>query len=155
LLWLGTSLLPLLIGQTEQLHEYIFAETNYHAAYEPQRCVRTQRYKYIQRFDPRPPPILVNCDDSQSKDILLEHSWKDKTTAEVFLYDLIFDPNEQKNIAGKKEVQTILREMQDTLKHWMIETNDPLLTGPVPLPQGARVNSQDAVSPDEPLTNRP
>ena len=44
----------------------------WHAAYEPQRAVRTERWKYIRRFGDRKTPVLANCDDSPSKDLLLE-----------------------------------------------------------------------------------
>ncbi len=49
--WLqGTSLLPLPREEVEQLHDAIFAEVTYHAAYEPMRAVRTPRWKYIRRL---------------------------------------------------------------------------------------------------------
>ena len=35
-------------------HDQIFAEVTFHAAYEPQRAVRTDRWKYIRRFDDYP-----------------------------------------------------------------------------------------------------
>ena len=39
--WLqGASLMPLVRGEVDRLHEAIFAEMTYHAAYEPQRAVR-------------------------------------------------------------------------------------------------------------------
>lgn len=37
----------LVAGKVDQLHDCIFAESNYHASYEPMRCIRTERYKYI------------------------------------------------------------------------------------------------------------
>ncbi|MBS1879898.1 MAG: sulfatase, partial [Actinobacteria bacterium] len=41
--WLrGRSLMPLVRGEVDRLHEATFAETTYHAAYEPQRSVRTE-----------------------------------------------------------------------------------------------------------------
>ncbi len=42
----GRSLFPLLEGSEEKLHDAIFSEINYHAAPEPARRVRTQRWKY-------------------------------------------------------------------------------------------------------------
>ncbi len=49
--WLeGKSLFPLLRGETSSLHDELFAEVNYHAAYEPKRAVRTSRYNYIRHF---------------------------------------------------------------------------------------------------------
>jgi hypothetical protein len=32
----------------------------------------------------------------------------------------------------------------------MVETNDPLLDGPIPAPVGARINAQNQRSPDDP-----
>ena len=46
-------MLPLLKGERESIREELFAEVSYHAAYEPKRAVRTERYKYIRRFDGR------------------------------------------------------------------------------------------------------
>ena len=52
--WLeGPSLLPLVRGEVDEIHDEVFAEVTYHAAYEPQRAVRTARYKYMRRFDDR------------------------------------------------------------------------------------------------------
>src|SRR5579863_780751 len=77
--WLqGTSMLPLVRGEAEQIHDAIFAEVTYHAAYEPMRSVRTQRWKYIRRFDHHPGPVLPNCDDSPSKDALLVYGWQER-----------------------------------------------------------------------------
>src|SRR5207244_2990486 len=74
--WLqGKSLLPLLRRVVNVLHEATFAEMTYHVAYEPQRSVRTERWKYIRRFDDYPGPVLVNCDDSAAKSIWLEADW--------------------------------------------------------------------------------
>ena len=38
-------------ARSRHLHQEVFAEVTYHAAYEPQRAVRTARYKYVRRFD--------------------------------------------------------------------------------------------------------
>ena len=52
--WLeGSSFLPTVMGTKDGINDAIFAEVNFHAAYEPQRAVRTQRYKYVRRFDHR------------------------------------------------------------------------------------------------------
>src|SRR5260370_18318804 len=72
--WLqGTSLLPLIRGEVEQLHDAIFAEVTYHAAYEPMRAVLTRRWKYIRRFAHHLGPGLPTSHDSPSKDVLLAH----------------------------------------------------------------------------------
>ncbi len=67
--------MPLVRGEVDRLHEAIFAETTYHAAYQPHRAVRTERWKYIRRFDDYEHPVLANCDDSESKDLLVGAGW--------------------------------------------------------------------------------
>ncbi len=99
----GVSLRPLVTGQTNSLHDEIFAESNYHAAYEPMRCVRTRRFKYIRRFADDPShPVLPNIDDTISKDFFLRHGLRDQGVPREALYDLIFDPCEANNLAGGK-----------------------------------------------------
>ena len=149
--WLqGTSLLPLMRGDIEQVHDAIFAEVTYHAAYEPQRAVRTNRWKYIRHFDHHLGPILPNCDDSPSKDVLVQHGWKERSRPLELLYDLIFDPNEACNIAYDQSVAHVLEDMRNQLDNWMRATNDPLLHGPVSPPRGVELNDPDQMSPSDP-----
>ncbi len=145
--WLqGASLLPLVRDEVEELHEAIFAEVTYHAAYEPQRAVRTKRWKYIRRFDHHLGPVLPNCDDSPSKDVLMEYGWKERSRPLEQLYDLIFDPNEAHNVANDLSVAVTLEDMRTQLDDWMVRTDDPLLHGPVAPPHGAELNDPDQMS---------
>ena len=142
--WLqGTSLLPLVREDTDQLHEEIFAEMTFHAAYEPVRAVRTERWKYIRRFDDYGHPVLPNCDDSASKDLLVEHGWAEQLVAEEQLHDLIFDPTEARNLAGDPAHTEVLAALRGRLHEWMVQTDDPLVHGPVEPPRGAQVNEPD------------
>ena len=155
--WLqGVSLMPLVCGQAEEvrdeIRDEIRSEVTYHAAYEPKRCVRTKRWKYIRRFGGRTKPVLPNCDDSPSKRLWMEHGWADTRLDEEVLYDVIFDPAETNNLAGKPEAAEALEEMRARLDKWMRETDDPLLKGPVPAPPGAKVNDPDGLSPQEATT---
>ena len=150
--WLqGTSLMPLVRGEAERLHEAIFAETTYHAAYEPQRAVRTERWKYIRRFDDYPHPVLANCDDSEAKNLLVAAGWGERTVDRERLYDLLLDPQEGENRADDPACAGILAELRGRLDQWMRDTDDPLLDGPVPPPAGAMVSEQWQVSPDDPV----
>jgi arylsulfatase A-like enzyme len=136
--WLqGTSLMPLVRGEVEDVHEAIFAEMNYHGSYEPLRCVRTRRWKYIRRFEERERHGGINCDDSATMRFWLEHGWADRPVPREELYDLIFDPNEANNVAGDPSLNDVLAEMRGRLEAWMQETEDPLLQGPIPRPEGA------------------
>ncbi len=152
--WLqGSSVMPLIRGEAEEINEEIFAEVTYHAAYEPLRAVRTRRWKYIRRFEDRSVPVLPNCDDSASKEVWLHHGWRERPMAPEQLYDLVFDPNESCNLAGDPSVKDALEEMRGRLERWMQATDDPLLKGAVPAPPGAAVNDPDGLSPrDRPRT---
>ena len=149
--WLqGEALLPLLSDETAQLHDAIFAEVNYHAAYEPQRAVRTERWKYIRSFEHHLGPVLANCDDGPSKNTLIEYGWKERSRPLELLYDLIFDPHEACNMANDQSCAVVLEEMRTRLDEWMRRTNDPLLHGRVVAPIGAQLNDPNQVSPTDP-----
>ena len=96
----GVSVLPLMDGAAA-VRDEVFAEGTYHAAYEPQRAIRTDRWKYIRRFDDRPTPVLANTDDSPGKDLWLRHGWAEHELAREQLYDLVFDPQEQHNLIAR------------------------------------------------------
>ena len=150
--WLqGKSLLPLVRGEVDQLHEYLFAEVTYHAAYEPMRAVHTPRYKYIKRFDGRSTPVRPNVDDSPSKTFWHEHGWDNRLIDSELLYDLVFDPNEAHNLVNDAQYATVLTNLRAQLHDWMHRTNDPLLVGAVPLPAGAQANDVDDATPTGPL----
>jgi len=152
--WLqGKSMLPVLEGKVAEINEEVFAEVNYHASYEPARAVRTHRYKYIRRWDERHRPVLPNCDDSPSKSLWLEYGWKQMPLDAEELYDLVFDPNEQHNLATDAKHSAALAEMRGRLEAWMKRTDDPLLKGPVAAPKGAKVNPMDGTSPKEPVVD--
>jgi hypothetical protein len=52
------------------------------------------------------------------------------------------------NLASSAEHAGILSGMRDRLARWMDSTQDPLRSGSaIPLPQGARINDADDVSP--------
>jgi arylsulfatase A-like enzyme len=149
--WLqGESLLPLANGEAEEIRDAIFAEKTYHVAYEPERCVRTHRWKYIRRFGDRTKPVLPNTDDGPSKELLLSYGWGEREIPPEQLYDLVQDPNEAHNLAGDPAHSGTLEELREKLKAWMVETKDPLLEGDVPAPEGAELNDPDGLSPNEP-----
>ncbi len=151
--WLqGKSLLPLIRGETDEVNDAVFLEVTYHAAYEPMRGVRTKRWKYIRRFGERAgKTILPNCDDSITKDLWLAHGWRERPVATEQLYDLVFDPHETHNLAADPAHKPVLDDLRERLDAWMRETDDPLLKGDIPAPEGAKVNDPDGLSPNEPV----
>lgn len=152
----GRSLGPLVRGEVPCLHEEVFAEVNYHAAYEPMRCVRTTRHKYIRRYDERRKMVLPNVDDTPSKEFLLGQDWVGLPRDQEELYDLVFDPDETHNLAGLAHAQEVLDDMRARLDTWMRDTDDPLLPdGRVPAPVGVRVNDPDGRSPRDETQTAP
>ncbi|HEV2072873.1 MAG TPA: sulfatase [Thermomicrobiales bacterium] len=147
----GRSLLPLIHGEQSQIRDEIHAEVTFHAAYEPQRAVRTSRWLYIRRFGAHEFPVLANVNESPSRDLWLEHNWEHRHIDAEQLYDLILDPIQRCNLFGTPEVALVQSELQARLERWMRETDDPLLRGDVPLPRGALMNDPKARSADEPL----
>jgi len=145
----GRSLLPLVRGETGAVRDEVFAEITYHAAYEPQRAVRTDRYKYIRRFLDGG-PVLANCDDSTTKDLMIELGWADRQIDAEQLYDVALDPNEIRNVAAEPGYARVREELSARLEQWMHETGDPLLAGDVPAPPGALVNTREQRSAAEP-----
>ena len=149
--WLeGRSFMPVVRGEVEEINDEIYSDVTFHAAYEPQRCIRTKRWKYIRRWGDRKTPVLPNCDDSLSKTLWMEHGWKERVLGDEQLYDLVFDPQETCNLVGKPEVEETLNDLRGRLDAWMKRTNDPLLKGWVDPPKGSAVNDAAGDSPSEP-----
>lgn len=146
--WLeGRSLVPAIRGETESVREEIFAEVNFHAAPEPKRAVRTDRYKLIRRYDNRDRPVLPNVDDGLSKAAFLDAGWADGPVASEQLYDLFTDPYERCNRIADERLAGVRNDLRSRLDRWMEETDDPLLSGELTPPSGALVNSPDGASP--------
>jgi N-sulfoglucosamine sulfohydrolase len=147
----GRSLLPLVRREIDEVNDAVFAEITFHAAYEPQRAVRTRRYKYIRRFDNgHDGPVLANIDDSPSKDLLVAHGLADRRLPLEELYDLVFDPQEAANLAGDPAYEGVAAELRARLERWMEATDDPLLDGRVEPEEGTELNLPVDRSPADP-----
>ncbi len=148
----GVSLLELLRGESTSAREEIFAGSTWHAAYEPQRAVRTARHKYIRRWGDRLRPVLANTDDGPSKDLLLAAGWAEREIPKEQLYDLLYDPNEANNLLADPGYADVLADLRERLETWMRDTEDPLLAGHVDPPPGVEINLPDQLSATEPTT---
>jgi N-sulfoglucosamine sulfohydrolase len=147
----GRSLVSLVAGdEAPGTRDEIFSELTYHAAYEPQRAIRTERFKYVRRFDDYPYPVLANCDDSPSKDAYLDRGWASRPVTRERLHDLFFNPGEGANVIEDPAYREVAEDLRRRLENWMAQTGDLLLDGPVPAPPGALINAQDQVSAGEP-----
>ena len=145
--WLqGHSMLPLLRGESDSIRDQLFAEVTFHAAYEPKRAVRTDRYKYIRRYDDRRGPVLPNIDDGFAKSELVANGFAEQAPDPEQLYDTLLDPVERNNLIDDADYADTLADMRARLDRWMRETDDPLLQGHVKPPPGTQLNDPDGAS---------
>lgn len=146
----GKSILPLIKGETDSLHSEVYLELTYHAAYDPIRGVRTDRYKYIRSFEWRPYWFPPNVDPSPSKEVARKYGYFDMIRPIEMLFDLDRDPLERVNLAGDPSYSDVLKYMRSKLYNWMKETNDQLLVrGYIPPPPDARVTPPRSYEPHE------
>lgn len=128
----GRSFLPLLNGGDYRPNEAVFAEKIYHDTYDPTRCVRTERYKYIRYFEACIFQDLRLATMTQQHYWPSQELWRRRTVEE--LYDLQADPDEMNNLAEDQAHAEVLAEMRKRLLTWMQDTDDPQLNGPIPSP---------------------
>ncbi|MGC9452076.1 MAG: sulfatase family protein [Oceanipulchritudo sp.] len=145
----GHSLDKLMKGEVAQVREEVFAEVNYHAAYEPMRSIRTREYRLVRHFLNDGGWVLSNIDDSPAKEAWMESPSYREGVPEWELYDLRKDPEEAVNLADDPEYAEVRSQLEARLLDWMRRTDDPLLRGPLPRPADGVVNHRDSTSPHE------
>lgn len=140
----GVSLLPLLNREKESVRDAVFAEINFHTSYEPARCVRTERYKYIRYYDPSYLKInQSNIDESGTKDYFACRELDQRVKYEEALYDLVYDPGERYNVAGQEEYREVRTELAARLAAHEDRTKDPIRTGEIEIQPGWKVNRKE------------
>jgi arylsulfatase A-like enzyme len=126
----GRSLL-----QSGPERDAIFGEKTFHSYYDPMRCVRTRRHKYIRNFETAF-AVEVPGDIQAGATFRADPTrYSTDRPAVVELYDLEADPLERQNLAGRDDLSEVESGLRERLWSWMRETNDPLLKGPVPSPR--------------------
>lgn len=145
---IGNSLVPLIDGDVESVRDDVFAEVNFHAAREVMRSVRTNRYNYVRIFDEDAHVALPNIDAGPSKSVLVEAGLSSRPPRpRIQLYDLLYDPQECHNLADDPAYRDVRLEMDRRLKTWMVQTDDPVMTGNLKAPVGAKVDPRDEMDP--------
>lgn len=136
----GRSLAPLFQKGVVEWREHLYTEYHLHSAHNffPQRTVRDARYKLIQNLYPGHTnpgyaftmnrfyeglPQLIQAAPAK---VQAAYRLMEKPP-EYELYDLQSDPWEFNNLADDPPHQQKLKELQEKLEQWRIDTNDPLL----------------------------
>jgi arylsulfatase A-like enzyme len=145
--WIARSILPMIEGRSENVRDAVYAESNYHAAYEPARSIRTDRYRLITRPADTLTRAPANTDDCPEKELLRPTGWFDQDHPQAELYDVATDPEEETNLATDARYAAIRDALTERITDWMYATNDPLLHGVVEAPSGAIVDSFNQWSP--------
>ncbi|MCU6712025.1 sulfatase [Paenibacillus sp. J5C_2022] len=146
--WLqGTSMLPLIEGSSEAIRTAIYSEQSFHIAYDPARCIRTDRYKLIQFFDGHGRIVHIGGDGGATERFVSEHGILEEDRAEEMLFDLFLDPVERVNLVHDARYRDIYADLAGRLEAWMKGTNDPLLHG--------RIEPSDAGKLDPPWKLNP
>lgn len=122
----------------------IFAEINFHTSYEPIRCVRTERYKYIRYYDTSYLKVnLSNIDESLSKEYLLRNDLDKQTKYEEALFDLYYDSGERNNLIGDIRYEDIKVQLKEKLEKHLEATKDIILEGEIPINKQWKVNKKE------------
>ena len=93
----GRSFLALLEGRACGPNGAVFAEKTFHDCYDPMRCIRTERYKYIRYFEKS--TIMRVPGDAMSGGAFREFDPKGFKRYDEELFDLESDPDEMNNLA--------------------------------------------------------
>lgn len=136
----GESYWQLLQGNDSESREVVYAEKTFHTDYEPQRMIRSERYKLI--WNAEVDIINVPADIMHSP---IYPQMIDTLTLErppFELYDLEHDPQETDNLAGQTDYAKIQADLRQRLFQWMQDTGDPILDGPIASPYYERAMRQ-------------
>lgn len=126
----GRSFADLVTSQKDEGRQEFFCEMTWHDKYQPMRGIRTKEYSYVKNFEDGPKIyVTVDAHLSPSGAAMREQCYVPNEPEE--LYDLQKDPLEEKNLINDPAYAQIAQELRTKVANWMVETNDPLLKGPI------------------------
>ena len=123
--------------------EFIYAEVNFHTSYEPIRCVRNNRFKYVKYFDDYDHYNLSNMDESLTKTVYMNVDLKNRIKPMEALYDTWYDRGEVNNVIDDPQYHDVVETLRNALHEHMVKTNDPLLDGEIEVKPNYKVNKRE------------
>lgn len=128
-----------------KVEQDIYSMVNVHISLDPQRAIRTDRYKLIKYYDYSYfGNNYANIDRSKYKD---EYLKLNRPKEYVQLYDLHFDPDENNNLAGLQQYAHLVKELEAKLDAKFDEIGDYIPTVEGVLTAGGKLCKQSAVIP--------
>ncbi|WP_166821734.1 sulfatase family protein [Thalassoroseus pseudoceratinae] len=136
----GRSIVPILQGKNQPNREYVFTQIDYTISGppKPMRCVQDKRYGYIfNAFSDGKFQYRNNNEGStframqkagKTNPAIQERVDMFRYRVPQEFYDLQQDPGCVNNLINSPEHQTLIKDYQDRLRRWMVETNDHCLT---------------------------
>lgn len=122
----GISFAAALRGTPTSPRTEVHAAKDFHEVFDPIRCVRTDRHKYIRNMVPGPKLLLPkDIENSPTREGLGDTHLSPRPAEE--LYDLLADPDEQVNVAGDPDRVDLLDEMRRRMDNWLASTGDPVV----------------------------
>ena len=138
----GKSIAGLLVENSALQYtprDHINAELTFHdIGFNPIRCIRTNKWKYIKNLVPLDILFEMPDDISHSKSgkaYLKIHPEYKSSRPEEELYDLESDPLEMKNLAMDQKFEEVKKDLSTRLMKFLEETQDPALKGIVAEPE--------------------
>ncbi len=142
----GVSFAPVVRDTKVAVRDEIFAEVTFHTSYEPIRCIRTERYKYIRYYDEEYLKInQSNTDESPTKDFFNEKGMAAQTKYREALYDLVFDNGEHNNCMELPQYREVYQELSEKLDMHLRATHDKILTGAIAVKPSWKVNKKECL----------
>jgi uncharacterized sulfatase len=136
----GKSFAPLLKGQTETHHQYVYGVmTNQgiiNAHVFPGRMVRSKQYKYVRNYNALEAVERREQADEKLTEFFRMGAEQHPGVPEEELFDVIADPAEQNNLAADPAFSEVKTKLKNELQKWLVSQNDflkdennmPLLT---------------------------
>ncbi len=119
----------------------VFAEQTWHFGFfDPQRSIRTERYKYIRRHPVETERLRV-VDPGPTNDWMKSLGYRKWPEGSELLYDTWLDPLEMVNRAEDAEYSATLAALRAELDDWMSITNDPFPSGQFPQARERRLTN--------------
>ncbi|WP_428386200.1 sulfatase family protein [Mucisphaera sp.] len=126
-------------GEASRHSHEVFGEITYFNApmYQPRRSIRTETHRLLCNFTNDPPLPIGNWHRGVCVIPELESRWSHVVpygaVPPVELYDVVADQHCMLDLADEPACETIRARLTQQLHDWMLQTDDPLLTG-VPMP---------------------